>query len=108
MSMLSRELAESIIEAGILAPSADNRHLLQFGIGYEEIRIAPSQDIEAAPFHRQVLWRISLGAVVENMTLRAARLGLGADVTWSSRTVPEEPVATLSFVPCTPTRSELE
>ena len=31
--MLSPAQSESIVEAGILAPSADNRHLLRFQIG---------------------------------------------------------------------------
>ena len=79
---LTREQAESIIEAGILAPSADNRHLLRFEIAEGGIRLWGSDEFEAAPFHRRVLSLISLGAVVENMVLRGARLGLRAEVTW--------------------------
>jgi len=108
MSTLSREQAESIIEAGILAPSADNHHLVRFQIGGDEIRITESEDIQVAPFHRQVLWRISLGAVVENMTLRAARLGLKADVVWRADANQLPPIATLRFSPCAPRECSLE
>jgi len=81
-AQLSRAQTESIVEAGILAPSADNRHMLRFDVDERAIRLRGSDDFGRAPFHRRVLALISVGAVVENMVLRAARYGFLTDVAW--------------------------
>ena len=87
MAALSRPQAESIIEAGILAPSADNRHLLRFRISDSGIELWGGPELHSAPFHRRVLASISLGAVLENMALgdmrRYERLG-GLGVDWTT------------------------
>ena len=82
MTALGPGQAEAIVEAGILAPSADNRHLVRFHVGEGEIVIHGTEGFDDLPFHRRVLALISLGAVVENMVLRAGRLGLRAIVQW--------------------------
>jgi hypothetical protein len=97
--------AGSILEAGILAPSADNRHLLRFEIAADEIRIWGNPEFEAAPFHRRALALISLGAVVENMVLRAASLGFGTETGWAPD---DSPLATLRLSSTEPVKSELE
>ena len=78
--MRNDEQSESIIEAGVLAPSADNRHMLRFRISNGAILLRGTPEFERAPFHCRVLALISLGAVVENMALRAASLGIQAEV----------------------------
>jgi hypothetical protein len=89
--------AQSIVEAGVLAPSADNRHMLRFRIGDGAIQLRGSEEFERAPFHRRVLALISFGAVVENMVLRAAALGYEAEVTGSNDTRAGADLAVLRF-----------
>lgn len=109
MDTLSRAQATSIIEAGILAPSADNRHLLRFEPLENAIRLWGSAEFQAAPFHRRILALISLGAVVENMVLRAARLGLRAEEAWPAEAAaPDGPLAELRFRAAESRASELE
>jgi hypothetical protein len=73
----------SILEAGILAPSADNRHCLEFDASPRRIRIFPTAAWLDDPWHKRILALISLGAVVENMMIRAGALGHLAIAHWS-------------------------
>jgi hypothetical protein len=81
-SGLGRAEFESIVEAGILAPSADNRHPLLFDHIGGTVRVWGQDEFCNAPFHRRILLLLSLGAVVENMGLRAQSLGLEARLKW--------------------------
>lgn len=108
MAALTRAHAESIVEAGILAPSADNHHLLRFRILETGIELWGTEELHSAPFHRRVLASISLGAVLENMTLRAASLGLRAEEVWSEEVSPAKPIAELRLNPAQVRGSELE
>ncbi len=72
----------SIVEAGVLAPSADNHHCFELRASPDCILLFGSEAYLTAPYHRQVLSLISFGAVVENMTVRAARLGYRTKVSW--------------------------
>lgn len=72
----------SIIEAGVLAPSADNRHFFEVEILQDGLLILGNAAYLAAPYHRKVLSLISFGAVVENMAVRAAALGYKTEPTW--------------------------
>lgn len=72
----------SIMHAGVLAPSADNRHCFRFQATDDGIGLHVGDDYVGAPFHRKTLHRISLGAVVENMVVRAACLGYTAEAEW--------------------------
>jgi len=81
-SGLTRASFESIVEAGILAPSADNRHPFLFDYVGATLRIWGNDEFRSAPFHRRVLLLLSLGAVGENIRLRAESLGLEARVDW--------------------------
>lgn|SRR5574340_482075 len=65
----------AILQAGLWAPSADNRHPFRFEVTEHAIRLWGTEDLLQAPLHRRILSLISLGAVVENMCLEAARLG---------------------------------
>jgi hypothetical protein len=105
--MLSPAQSESIVEAGILAPSADNRHLLRFRIADDAIVMRGSSEFERAPFHRRVLALISLGAVVENMILRAATLGFDVEILEPEAFSPTR-LAELRFNPAPPQVSALE
>jgi hypothetical protein len=79
---LSPDHFMSIVEAGIQGPSADNRHPLLFDQGSDSVRVWGNDEFCTAPFHRRVLFLIALGAVVENMALRARSLGFHIAVSW--------------------------
>lgn len=78
---LSSDL-QSIVEAAVLAPSADNRHCFELRAFPDAILLYGSEAFLSAPYHRKILSLISFGAVVENMSVRAARRGYRADVRW--------------------------
>ncbi len=73
----------SMMQAGLSAPSADNDHCFSFKTSAAGISLIGRNDYVSAPFHRRVLNGISLGAVVENMVIRAARLGYRAQPDWA-------------------------
>lgn len=81
-SRFSRDDFLAIVEAGIQAPSADNRHRLGFEQSAQSIRIWGEDELAALQAHRRVLWLLSLGAVVENMVLLARSRGFEASLRW--------------------------
>ncbi len=86
-----------VVAAGILAPSADNEHVFRAEILNDGIRIWPTAAFAAlAPSNRlpRVLGLLSMGAVVENMHLRASELGLAMQIQWLSGSG-DEPIANL-------------
>jgi hypothetical protein len=73
-----------IARSGVLAPSADNQHVFRLELTDTAIRLWRSEEFAACKEpHRRALGLISLGAVVENMQLRAGQLGLAIDIRWS-------------------------
>ena len=85
-----------ILAAGILAPSAENRHELRFELGADETRLVASNVAgwEEQP-HRRLLALLSFAAVAENMALRAAELGLAQALRWWPD--PQRPEAIAAF-----------
>ena len=80
---MMRTTLVDIARAGILAPSADNRHVFQIEIGEASICLWPTNEFATTTErHRRVLGLLSLGAVVENMRLRAGELGFDAQAEW--------------------------
>jgi len=96
--MLRKTLLD-IAHAGVLAPSADNQHVFRVELLEDDIRLWPTPEFAAArdPLPR-ALGRLSMGAVVENMRLRAGELGLATRVQWSAGTG-SEPIAQLNLHP---------
>jgi hypothetical protein len=72
----------SILEAGVLAPSGDNHHCFEVQASSDSIRLFGNRAYMTAPYHRRVLSLLSFGAVIENMSIRAARLGYQTSVAW--------------------------
>ncbi len=72
----------AILRAGVLAPSADNRHRLRFDVADGVVHLVGT-DVSTWPGqpHRQMLALLALGAVIENMALRSAQFGLAMKVT---------------------------
>ena len=87
-----------IARSGVRGPSADNRHIFLFEFQDTCICLWATQEFAAttAP-HRRVLGLISLGAVVENMRLRATELGLFTDAVWSLGIAGSAPLVRLNF-----------
>ena len=86
-----------IADSGIKAPSADNQHVFRLELTDSTIRLWPSDEFDATidPL-RRTLGLISVGAVVENMQLRANELGLACAVKWLD-TNAKCPFAELNF-----------
>lgn len=89
-----------ILESGVQAPSAENRHYFRFEQGPVSVRLV-STDVStwAEQPHRRALALISYGAVVENMALRAAELGQAQSQRWSPDPQRLDLIAELSWRP---------
>ena len=78
-----REKLLAIAHSGLLAPSADNLHVFRIELGETFIVLWPSSEFQRCTDNlRRVLGLISLGAVTENMRLRASEVGLQAHIRW--------------------------
>jgi hypothetical protein len=89
-----------ILEAGIRAPSAENRHFLRFEPVLDGMRIVstdtPTWDRQP---HRRMLALVSLGAVVENMSLVSSASGHALAVRWFPDPARSEWMAELRWSP---------
>lgn len=97
-----------IADAAVLAPSADNHHSFRLRPVPSGLELEAADGHLAGPWHRRVLNLVSYGAVVENITLRAASLGFGADVQWSPDAARPALVARILLSPAAPSPSPLE
>ena len=87
-----------ILEAGIRAPSAENRHYLRLrpcpdGVALISTDVATWADRP----HRRLLALLSYGAVVENMALRSADLGWALEPAWVPAPGRPELIAALAW-----------
>lgn len=83
MSLLTLEQLTSLAEAAIAAPWADNRRAFRLqphGAGGLQLFATP--DLQHAAPTRRILGMLAIGAVVENLTIRAARPGLHLAPNW--------------------------
>lgn len=68
---------ESLMQAGIQAPSADNDHVFCYQVLEDGLDLVPREGQTADKAgHERVLALLSLGAVLANIELRAASLGM--------------------------------
>lgn len=72
----------SLVEAAALAPSADNRREVQLEHAGRRVRLWGDQTWRSAPEHRRIMSLVAIGAAVENVKLRAGRLGFETKVCW--------------------------
>lgn len=80
---MQRDILLEIARSGVLAPSADNQHVFRIELAESAIRLWPTNKFAmGTERHRRILGLMSLGAVVENMRLRAGELGFLARVGW--------------------------
>ena len=73
-----------ILESGVLAPSAENRHYFEFKCNDESVDLMATDLASWAELpHRQMLALLSYGAVVQNIALRSAELGYVLQTEWA-------------------------
>ena len=82
LANLSRSALQSILSAGVLAPSADNDHLFRFAILADRVVMKKHESFRSANAQTRLLAYISFGAAVENIALQATCLGKKADISW--------------------------
>ena len=85
MSLRMDDPLQKILMAGILAPSADNRHLFRYRLAGDQILLTPSDRYVEANAQTRLLAWISFGTVVENISIQAAAFGIVAQPTWFPR-----------------------
>jgi nitroreductase len=72
---------KDILQAAVLAPSADNHHRLVFELTTDGLRLLTEPGrLAGLSAYKRTLDLVSLGAVVENISLRASAHGLAASV----------------------------
>ncbi len=82
MAVFSDEELLRVLEAAIMAPSADNRHRLFFRVAEQAIQILYGEgELPPAGGYKRVLALLSLGAVLENLSIAASRYGVSVQVT---------------------------
>ena len=99
--MISRQVLESLVEKGILAPSADNLQPWKFHLRGETIALYldPQRCSEIADAGHRASY-LSLGAVIENIALAASHEGLSITVhPFPQGESIDRPVATLTLKP---------
>ena len=70
-----------MVRAGVQAPSADNRHQVRFEISNDSLRLWGDSEFSATTQpHRRVLTLVSVGAVIENVLLKAGELGWACEI----------------------------
>ena len=105
---VARAQLESIVEAGILAPSADNHHVVRFKLRDTGVQLWAAEEFARAPFHRRVLGLIALGAVAENMSVRARALGLEPRIDWFPQPSEKQLLGVLEIVANTTEQEDLD
>lgn len=79
MNHLNQDTLRFILESAILAPSADNQHRVRFKLDQNTIRVTYIEPALPPPGgYKRALVLMSLGALVENLTIAASRFGIQA------------------------------
>ncbi|MDP1644297.1 MAG: hypothetical protein Q8L71_02195 [Thiobacillus sp.] len=79
MNHLNPDTLRFILESAILAPSADNQHRVRFKLDQNAIRVTYTEPALPPPGgYKRALVLMSLGALVENLTIAASRFGIQA------------------------------
>lgn len=94
---MTGEQFRSVVQAGVLAPSADNHHPFLFQRTDDGIIMRGDREFLNAAYHRRILLRMSAGAVVQNMVLEAGRLGFGVRFRWFPDAADRACIARLEF-----------
>ncbi|SFK38404.1 hypothetical protein SAMN05216302_100559 [Nitrosomonas aestuarii] len=80
MNKPDQEQLDFILNSAILAPSADNQHRIRFQIDGNIIRVCNTEnELPQEKGYKRVLTLMSLGALLENLTIAASRFGIGTE-----------------------------
>jgi hypothetical protein len=82
MHVPTQEQFALLVAAAIAAPSADNRHVFRIEAQPRGFCMLATEDFLQANFSRRILGLISIGSVMQNLELRARRLGLRLESEW--------------------------
>lgn len=82
MDLLRPDRLLSLAAAAVAAPSADNEHVFRLAAQGDRLLLWATPDLANAERARRILGLISVGAVAENLTLRARRLGMRLEPRW--------------------------
>jgi hypothetical protein len=108
MPPLPPESLAELAAAAMAAPSADNRHLFRIEQREARIDLVATDELMGAGARRHRLALLSLGAVAENMVLRASRLGFGMAAEVAARPFADHRLVTFSWAEQQPRASALE
>ena len=70
--MLTQDAIRDILEAGVWAPSAENRHAFRYSIEGDDVRLHVDAAFKQGSADQQYVTLLSLGAVMENMRIAAS------------------------------------
>jgi hypothetical protein len=93
MTPLTAERLDQLAQAANAAPSADNRHVFRLSVDGDKLYVWANDAFHRPPAHRRLLALLSVGAVLENLELRAARLGVALDTTLAPEIERRGPIA---------------
>ncbi|MCB1931089.1 MAG: hypothetical protein KDI45_01300 [Candidatus Accumulibacter sp.] len=76
MERLTREQLQFVLQSAILAPSADNHHRIHFQLRDDRLLVCHRETgLPPEGSYKRVLALLSLGALVENLSIAASRFG---------------------------------
>lgn len=82
MGGANTEQLQYLLQSAIQAPSADNRHPVHFRLGDQCIFVHHTRTQWDGQGYKRVLDLLSLGALVENLSIAASRYGFGIKIAW--------------------------
>ena len=106
--VLSEQQFLSIVQAAVLAPSADNNHVVRFKKTASGIALHFVPGFSDAPRGKRILGLIACGAVLENIELRALALGFASETDCSAENMVNDCLAQIRFHRSDPISNALE
>ena len=105
---LSEQQFLSIVQAAVLAPSADNNHVVRFKKTDSGIALHLIPGFLDAPRGKRILGLMACGAVLENIKLRALALGFASETDCSAENMANGCLAQIRFHRTDPISNALE
>jgi hypothetical protein len=105
---LTPQALRHLAAAAVAAPSADNRHAFRIRSDGGALSLWADAAWQAADLRRHRLSLLSLGAVVENVVVRAAALGWRLEPRWPSGPLSAGCLVTFEATPQPPVHSALD
>jgi hypothetical protein len=105
---MDAKLLRSLACAAVAAPSADNHHTFRLAATGSTVSILATPELAIGPKGRRILAQVSIGCVVENLRLRAARFGIDLQLRTCSAPEHSGVLVELEAKDATPTDSPFE